>query len=71
MSNRELALEQLEAILKERPHTALAVSQRLGCLKPTAYARIAALARRGKQLTVEKVREGKHGPLSDAYSIAA
>ena len=36
----------------------------------TAYARVAALSMRGLKIAKEKVREGLHGPESNAFFIA-
>lgn len=66
----EYTEEQFIEVLKEKPHTALGLKKRLGCTKPTAYARIAALKKRMEVREME-VREGLHGPKSKAYYIAA
>ena len=71
VERREANMRQLVALLREKPHTARSIAERLGVTKPTAYARVAQLALRGHKVDVQKVREAQSGPKALAYSIAA
>lgn len=64
-----MVLLELAKLLRERPYTARGIAERLGITKPTAYARVAALAMRGYVIKMVFVREGLHGPEAKAYSI--
>lgn len=66
--------EKLDALLdclRAKPATARALADALGCTKPTAYARLAALEAQGHKLQRTTVREGSTGPKSVAYSLAS
>ena len=71
METRDEKLKQLEELLRRKPHTAREIQKRLKYKsKMTAYARVAALSMRGLKIAKEKVREGLHGPESNAFFIA-
>lgn len=63
------ALERLAELLRKEPLTALQISQRTKCCKPTAYARLAALKRRGDSVVEIRQRSGRTGPSAVSYSI--
>ena len=64
-------MQEVAQLLREQPHTARGIAEKLGISKPTAYARVAKLASRGMAICITRVREGLHGPEADAFSIAA
>jgi hypothetical protein len=64
-------LAALVKLLQRKGGTALYISQRLACSKPTAYARLTALrAQHGYKFTEESVRDGSKGPLAVFYSLS-
>lgn len=65
----EKALDQLAALLRRKPLTARAIAAVLGCCKPAAYGRLAALRQRGDSVYSMEVREGAVGPKSLAYGV--
>lgn len=69
MSHHDKALNKLAELLRKKPLTALQISQVTGCCKPTAYARLLALKRRGDRLVEIRQSSGRPGPSAVAYSI--
>jgi DNA-binding Lrp family transcriptional regulator len=65
----ERDLERLAELLAERPRTALEIARTMKCSKPAAYARVAALRKRGHRVRAKSCRAGSRGPLSTQFSI--
>jgi len=67
----ETDLALLHKALKEPsgPYTAKALAARFECSKQAIYSRIAELESRGVRIQRSKVREGEHGPKSEAYAL--
>lgn len=64
----------LASILTSERLTAKQIAARLGCSKPTAYARLVDLRRdppTALKLSTIRVREGKTGPTSKAYQLVS
>jgi hypothetical protein len=67
------ACAELERVLRSPggPYTARQLALRLGCSKPTVYARLDALGRSGAKISVTEWRDPKKpGPVSCAYRIS-
>lgn len=59
----------VRALMKGKGGTALQLKERLGCSKPTVYARLSALRENGYRFKEERVRDGAKGPLAVRYSL--
>lgn len=62
-------LGRLEVLLRRTPMTARAIAKTMGCCRPVAYQRLAALRARGLPICEVQIRESATGPRSTAYSI--
>jgi uncharacterized membrane protein len=63
-------LAKLVKLLRKRGGTAMTLKDKMGCSKPTIYARLARLGKHGYKFKTEDVREGSKGPLSTHYRLA-
>lgn len=63
------ALDRLAELLRKEALTALQVSKLMRCCKPTAYARLEALKKRGDPVVEIRQRSGRTGPSAVAYSL--
>lgn len=70
MTNKDYSFDGLKEYLRDYC-TASALAEAMGCSKPTAYARIRALAASGVELESTLVREGRTGPPANAYRLNA
>lgn len=64
-------LAQLAAQLRKGNATARQLAGALHCSKPTVYARLLELERRGGKVLRELQRSGSRGPVAVAFGIAA
>lgn len=63
-------LDRLAGLLKRKPMTARSIAEVLGCCKPAAYQRIAALQARGHAVyTLPTQEDSRPGPRSVLYGI--
>ncbi len=62
-------LDRLALMLWSHPMTAKEICARMKCCKPTAYARIEALRKRGEKVFQIVRRSNKSGPAPYAYGI--
>jgi DNA-binding MarR family transcriptional regulator len=65
------ALDRLAALLRQRPHTARVLAEKLGCSRPTVYARIDALRVRGEQVYTLPAEADGTGPRPLAFGITS
>lgn len=66
------ALDQLAALLRKKALTAKDIARVTRCSKPTAYARVEALKKRGEPIVETRRRhEGRTGPYAVTYQIPA
>lgn len=64
-------LDQLATLLRSRPYTVRTLAEKLGCCRPTVYARIAALQARGERVYTKLAKADGTGPRPLAYGITA
>lgn len=61
-------IEGLAKLLSQTPMSALELSKAMGCGKPTAYRRLAALKEHGFDVRTRRVA-GKSGPKAKVYEV--
>lgn len=63
-------LDRLAAMLRRGPMTARAISDTLGCCRPAAYQRVAALRKRGDHVYEMRASDPtRSGPEAVAYGV--
>lgn len=62
-------LQKLRGVLSSRPQSAKRLAAKLGCSKPTVYARIRTLQERGVAISTVEFREGITGPKTTGYLL--
>lgn len=69
MIANEEKLSLLESLLRLKFMTASQIADVTGCSKPTAYARVNELRKRGLFVVIKRVRVGSSGPAAMAFGI--
>lgn len=68
--NNTEELQKLARLLRGKFLTAAAIAKKSDCARSVVARRLERLQEQGCELVTKKVREGKSGPVSIAYSIA-